>query len=184
MENKQYAYQVMFLLDNEEVRAQGFNATRDWVRTTLEKHGADVKVLRLWAEQALAYPIAGRKRATYLMGWIMAGQETVSATKREMYLLGPVFRILFLREDEIPEDELGIGIEDADIDVPEEIEEEYIEEYITGSDKKKDAEKDAEKDSGEDSEEDSGKSKKKEEAEGSASEKTPEPAVAASNEKE
>mgnify|MGYP001399649603 CR=1 FL=1 len=176
MDNKQYAYQAMFLLDNEEVRAQGFNATRDWVRTTLEKHGADVKVLRLWAEQALAYPIAGRKRATYLMGWVMAGQETVSAVKREMYLLGPVFRILFLREDEIPEDELGVGIEDADVDVPEEIEEEYVEEYITGSDKPKKPEKDSE-------ESDEG-DKKGEEAEEPTSEKTPEPAVAASNEKD
>ena len=130
MENQNYIYQAMFLLDNEEVRGQGFNATRDWVKATLEKHGASVDVLRLWGEQSMAYSVGGRKRATYLLGWIHANQETVAAAKREMYLLGPVFRVLFLREDNIPEEELTLGIQDSDVSIPEEAEEFEEEEYV------------------------------------------------------
>jgi len=120
MNDNQYIYQAMFLLDNGEVREQGFNAMRDWVKTTLEKHGATVKVLRLWGERPLAYPIAGRARATYLLGWIEGTDKTVSNAKQEMYLLGPVFRNMFLKEEEIPAEELGLGIEvikDEDVKV-------------------------------------------------------------------
>lgn len=120
MNDNQYIYQAMFLLDNGEVREQGFNAVRDWVKTTLEKHGAEVKVLRLWGERPLAYPVQGRARATYLLGWIQGTEKTVSAVKHEMYLLGPVFRNLFLKEEEIPAEELALGIEaikDEDVTV-------------------------------------------------------------------
>ena len=130
MENQNYIYQAMFLLDNEEVRGQGFNATRDWVKATLEKHGASVDVLRLWGERSMAYTVVGRKRATYLLGWIHANQETVAAAKREMYLLGPVFRVLFLREDSIPEEELALGIQDSEVSIPDEVEEIEEEEYV------------------------------------------------------
>ena len=111
MNDNQYIYQAMFLLDNGEVREKGFNAMRDWVKTTLEKHGATVKVLRLWGERPLAYPITGRARATYLLGWIEGTDKTVSKAKHEMYLLGPVFRHMFLKEEEIPAEELELGIE-------------------------------------------------------------------------
>jgi ribosomal protein S6 len=120
MNDNQYIYQAMFLLDNGEVREKGFNAIRDWVKTTLEKHGATVKVLRLWGEHALAYPIAGRARATYILGWIEGTDKTVSKAKHEMYLLGPVFRHMFLKEEEIPAEELALGIEvikDEDVKV-------------------------------------------------------------------
>jgi ribosomal protein S6 len=112
MNDNQYIYQAMFLLDNGEVREQGFNAMREWVKSTLEKHGATVKVLRLWGERPLAYPIGGRARATYLLGWIEGTEKTVSKAKHEMYLLGPVFRNMFLKEDEIPAEELALGIEE------------------------------------------------------------------------
>ncbi len=124
MTDNNYIYQAMFMLDNGEVRDQGFNAVRDWVKTTLEKHGADVKVLRLWQECQLQYPIQGNNRSTYLLGYLQASQQTVSKAKAEMYLLGPVIRVLFLKEDEIPADELAQGIaefKDEDLTIPEEV---------------------------------------------------------------
>jgi len=130
MTEHKHIYQAMFLLDNEEVR-KGFNASRDWVKTTLEKYGIDVKVLRLWGERQLAYPIGGRKRATYLLGWLEASGDAVNEVKRELYLLGPVFRCLFLQEDSIPEEELATGIQeiaDSEIIIPEEVEEFEVEE--------------------------------------------------------
>jgi len=112
----------MFLLDNQEVRTRGFLATRDWVRNLLEKHGIKAHVLRLWGERRLAYPIRQRHRATFLLGWIEAPGEAIAAVKRELYLVGPVFRTLFLRVEEIPEEELAVGIEDVDeskLEIPE-----------------------------------------------------------------
>ncbi len=133
MTNKIHTYQAVFLLDNEEVR-KGFNQAKDWVQTCLEKHNVDVKVLRLWGERALAYPIGSRQRATYLLGWVEASGESVNEAKREMYLVGPAFRIMFLRADEIPAEEMEFGIEaieDSAVEVPDEIEEfEMIEENV------------------------------------------------------
>jgi len=133
MTNKIHTYQAVFLLDNEEVR-KGFNQAKDWVQTCLEKHNVDVKVLRLWGERALAYPIGSRQRATYLLGWVEASGEAVNEAKREMYLVGPAFRIMFLRADEIPAEEMEFGIEaieDSSVKIPDEIEEfEIIEEDV------------------------------------------------------
>jgi len=133
MTNKIHTYQAVFLLDNEEVR-KGFNQAKDWVQTCLEKHNVDVKVLRLWGERALAYPIGSRQRATYLLGWVEASGEAVNEAKREMYLVGPAFRIMFLRADEIPAEEMEFGIEaieDSSVEIPDEIEEfEIIEEDV------------------------------------------------------
>ncbi len=105
-------YQAMFLLDNQEVREHGFNAIRDRVQATLEKHGLAVKVLRLWGERPLAYPIQGRQRATYLLGWLQGEGESVNRAKKDFYLVGPVLRVLFLREEAIPEEELATGIQE------------------------------------------------------------------------
>lgn len=133
MTNKIHTYQAVFLLDNEEVR-KGFNQAKDWVQACLEKHNVDVKVLRLWGERALAYPIGSRQRATYLLGWVEASGEAVNEAKREMYLVGPAFRIMFLRAEEIPAEEMAFGIEaidDSAVEVPDEIEEfEIIEEDV------------------------------------------------------
>ncbi len=121
-----HVYQAMFLLDNQEVRQDGFNAVRDSVRQTLEKHGLTPRVLRLWGERELAYPIGGRTRATYLLGWLEGSGDAVNRAKRDFYLVGPVFRVLFTREDEIPAEELAFGIQeisDEEVVIPEEVEE-------------------------------------------------------------
>ena len=126
MKYETHTYQAMFLLENEDVRQKGFNAVRDDVQATLEKHGVNVKVLRLWGEQKLAYKIGSRSRATYLLGWLEASGEAVNSAKKDFYLVGSVFRCFFLREDAIPEDELAQGILDVaegELVIPEEVEE-------------------------------------------------------------
>jgi ribosomal protein S6 len=110
MNETRHTYQAMFLLENQEVRQKGFNAVRDGVKQTLEKHGITVRVLRLWGERAMAYRIGGRSRATYVLGWLEASGTAVNEAKRELYLVGPAFRCLFLREEMIPADELALGI--------------------------------------------------------------------------
>jgi len=132
MTEHNHKYQAMFLLDNEEVR-QGFNAARDWVRATLEKHGLTVHVLRLWGERPLAYQIGGRRRATYLLGWLEGSGDAINNARRELYLLGPAFRCLFLEQDEIPADEMSQGIpelKDSDLIIPEEIDQDLLDEMV------------------------------------------------------
>jgi ribosomal protein S6 len=126
MTQDNHTYQAMFLLDNQEVRQNGFNAVRERVKTTLEKHGLSAKVLRLWGERKLAYAIGQRRRATYLLGWIEGSGESVNQAKADFYLVGPVFRCTFLREDAIPEEELAFGIEeieDSAVVIPDDVEE-------------------------------------------------------------
>lgn len=118
---KKHLYQAMFLLDNQEAR-KGLNAARDWVRQTLEKNGVAVPVLRFWGERRLAYKIGTRRRAVYLLGWLEATGEAVNAAKRDFYLLGPVFRCLFVRTEAIPAEELAHGvqaIDEAAVQIPE-----------------------------------------------------------------
>lgn len=151
-ENQNHIYQAMFLLDNQEVR-KSFNGTRDWVRNLLEKHGITVRVLRMWGERKLAYPIRQHRRATYLLGWLEGPSDAVATVKREMYLMGPVFRVLFLREEAIPEDELQVGIQDvtqSELAIPEESEDDHLPEFARESapvedEKEKKAEPEGEK---------------------------------------
>lgn len=120
---KKHIYQAMFLLDNQEAR-KGLNAARDWLRRTLERHGLEVKVLRFWGERRLAYRIGRRRRAAYLLAWLEGSGTAVNAAKRDLYLVGPVFRCLFVREEVIPEEELAVGIQDLDqagIQIPEDV---------------------------------------------------------------
>ncbi|MDA1259990.1 MAG: 30S ribosomal protein S6 [Planctomycetota bacterium] len=123
MTDHKHYYQAMFLLDNQEVRQKGFNEVRDWVRRTLEKHAISVPVLRLWGEREMTYRVGTRGRATYLLGWLEAAGNSINEAKRELYLVGPVFRCLFLEEAAIPEDELALGIPaiaDHELVIPEE----------------------------------------------------------------
>lgn len=111
----------MFLLENQEAR-KGLNAARDGLRHSLEKHGIGVQVLRFWGERKLAYKIGTRRRAVYFLGWLEATGEAVNAAKRDFYLVGPVFRCLFIREEQIPPEELALGIQPIDeaaVQIPE-----------------------------------------------------------------
>lgn len=168
MTDHNHNYQAMLLLDNEEVR-QGFNAARDWVRSTLEKHGLKVHVLRLWGERQLAYPIGGRRRATYLLAWLEGSGDAVNNARRELYLLGPVFRCLFLEEGEIPAEEISQGIPevaDADVVIPEQLVDDLAEEMREGPEPEEEA-------SGKESEEE-GKEEGKEKSSEESSEKSSE----------
>ncbi len=150
MTDHNHNYQAMFLLDNEEVR-QGFNAARDWVRSTLEKHGLKVHVLRLWGERQLAYPIGGRRRATYLLAWLEGSGDAVNNARRELYLLGPVFRCLFLEQGEIPAEEMSQGIPemaDADLVIPEQLEDDLAEEMREGPEQEEEASSEESKEEG------------------------------------
>lgn len=98
-------YEGMFLLDNRAVRT-------DWARAkaavteTLAKHGCEVLTARRWDERKLAYPIRGRKRATYLLAHFHQPIERIQALRRDLEIDERILRHLILGVDALPEGEL------------------------------------------------------------------------------
>jgi ribosomal protein S6 len=98
-------YEGMFLLDNQTVRAD-WGRAKGAVTETLAKHGAEVVSARRWDERKLAYPIEGKKRATYLLAYYQAPFDSISALRRDLELDERILRYLILRADGVPEGEL------------------------------------------------------------------------------
>ena len=112
-------YEGMFLLDNELVRAD-WSSAKARVTGLLEKHGAEVRTARRWAERKLAYPIERRLRATYLLVYYTLPVERIPGFQRELDLTDGILRYLVLRVDEVPssEAELAAAEQAADFVMP------------------------------------------------------------------
>ena len=112
-------YEGMFLLDNDLVR-EGWDSAKGAVTATLEKHGGEVLTARRWDERRLAYPISGRRRATYLLVHYTLPAEAIPAMRRDLDLSERVLRYLFLAVDAVPEEERELAAAEgaADFSVP------------------------------------------------------------------
>jgi small subunit ribosomal protein S6 len=95
----------MFLLDNQVVRAD-WGRAKSVITDTLQKHGAKVVSARRWDERKLAYPIQGRRRATYLLSYFEIGGQGVNAMRRDLELDERVLRYLIVSAPALPEGEL------------------------------------------------------------------------------
>ena len=98
----------MFLLDNQVVR-EDWKSAKTLVSETLQKHGAKLRTLRRWEERKLAYPIAGRKRATFFLGYFDIGVNELPALRRELDLSEKVLRHLILSCEAVPETEAELA---------------------------------------------------------------------------
>ena len=98
-------YEGMFLLDNQVVRADWARA-KSVITDALQKHGAKVVTARRWDERKLAYPIKGRRRATYLLSFFEIGGDGVNAMRRDFELDERVLRYLIIGAEALPEGEL------------------------------------------------------------------------------
>lgn len=98
-------YEGMFVIDNDLVR-EDWTAAKAVVTGTLEKHGAVVRTARRWDERALAYPIRGRRRATYLLAYFEIEGDKNADVARDLEIQEPVLRYLVTSADEIPEAEV------------------------------------------------------------------------------
>ena len=112
-------YEGMFLLDNDVVR-EGWDGAKGLVTGTLRKHGATVLTARRWKERRLAYPIQGRRRATYFLAYYQIPGGSIQAMRREFDLSERVLRYLMLAVDGVPEgeSELSAAESAADFIVP------------------------------------------------------------------
>ena len=98
-------YEGMFLLDNQAVRAD-WGQAKAAVTDALAKHGGTVRTARRWDERRLAYPIKGRKRATYLLTYFEQDGAQSQALRRDLEIDERVLRYLILSVEELPEGEL------------------------------------------------------------------------------
>lgn len=101
-------YEGMFLLDNEVVR-QDWKRAKELVTGTLEKHGATVRAARRWDERRLAYPIKGRRRATYLLAYYEIPGAGLLNLRRDFDLSEPVLRYLLTTTESIPDKEVELS---------------------------------------------------------------------------
>ncbi len=103
----------MFLLDNQVVRAD-YKAAKTVVADVLKKHGAEIVSARRWDERRLAYPIAGRQRATFLLTHFKAGPNAITGIRRDAELDERILRHLLLAVEEIPATELELSAAEGD----------------------------------------------------------------------
>ena len=113
-------YEGMFLLDNDLVRA-GWTPAKSAVSNLLAKHGGKVVTARRWAERKLAYPIRGRRRATYLLAYYELEPDAVPNLLRDLDISEQVLRYLLTRAEEVPAKELELSQAEqaSDFVVPE-----------------------------------------------------------------
>jgi small subunit ribosomal protein S6 len=113
-------YEGMFLLDNDVVR-EGYEGAKALVTGALDKHGATLLSARRWDERRLAYPISGRRRATFLIAYYQIDGGEIPGLRREFDLSEKVLRYLFVSVDEVPEGEVELSQAEgsSDFAVPE-----------------------------------------------------------------
>lgn len=104
-------YEGMVLVDNDVVRAD-WRQAKALVTDTLTKYGATLHSARRWDERALAYPIAGRQRATYYIAYFELPEGNSEAMRRDFDLNERILRYLFTAVDELPEGEAALAAEE------------------------------------------------------------------------
>ncbi|MDP6739920.1 MAG: 30S ribosomal protein S6 [Planctomycetota bacterium] len=110
----------MFLIDNDVVR-EGYEGAKALVTDALDKHGATLLSARRWDERRLAYPIKGRRRATFLITYYQIDGNEFPGLRREFDLSEKVLRYLFNSVDAVPEGEVELAQAEGatDFTVPE-----------------------------------------------------------------
>jgi small subunit ribosomal protein S6 len=101
-------YEIMYLLDNNVVRA-GWKEAKAAATGLIEKHGGKVLSARRWDERKLAYTIHQRKRGTYLLAYAELAPTGVATLRRELDLTESVLRYLILSAEAVPAAELELS---------------------------------------------------------------------------
>lgn len=100
-------YEIMYLIDNEAVRA-GWKEAKAAATGLIEKHGGKVLAARRWDERKLAYKIKQRRRGTYLLAYGELEAAGVATLRRELDLTESVLRYLILQVEAVPPKEIEL----------------------------------------------------------------------------
>ena len=101
-------YEIMYLLDNNAVRA-GWKEAKHAATALVEKHGGKVLAARRWEERKLAYPIKQRRRGTYLLSYAELEAGGIATLRRELDLTENVLRYLILLVEAVPSQEFELS---------------------------------------------------------------------------
>ncbi|HUX00484.1 MAG: 30S ribosomal protein S6 [Phycisphaerae bacterium] len=92
------AYEAMFLADPADAASWGDLAKH--LTGILERYGAEIVGITRWDERKLAYPVAKRKRGTYVLSFFgLKNGDAVHQIERDCQLSEKVLRALILRAD-------------------------------------------------------------------------------------
>ena len=98
-------YEGMFLLGTGVVAEA--DAAVNLVRTTIEKHGGEILVIKKWDERKLAYEIKGNKRGTYIIAYFTATGEAIVPIERDVNLSEDILRVLVTDAAQLNQDEMN-----------------------------------------------------------------------------
>jgi len=102
MAKKNTQYEAMFLFP---AGVEVDNATKI-VRTSIERHGGEILVIKKWDERKLTYEIGKNKRGLYIIAYFTAPGAAVSPIERDAKLSEEVVRILVTDASHLNRDEM------------------------------------------------------------------------------
>ncbi len=102
---KMNQYEAMFLFPPSGTME--LQACLDFARSTVERHGGQVIVLKKWDERKLAYELGGQKRGLYVICFFRAEGGAVAQIERDAKLSEQVLRVLVMRADHLNETEMA-----------------------------------------------------------------------------
>lgn len=98
-------YEGMFLVDSAQ-------ATSDWkgitklIKSMLKRAKAEIVSIRKWDDRALAYPIEGKSRGTYILCYFRAPGGKIAEIEREVRLSERVMRVLILNAENMTQEDI------------------------------------------------------------------------------
>lgn len=98
-----HTYEAMFLLGPNQPTS---DAAFEPIQAVLGRFDADIQGIKLWDERRLAYEIKGYKRGTYILTYFQMDPTKITELEHECQLSEAILRVLFLRRDEVTEEEL------------------------------------------------------------------------------
>ncbi len=106
-------YEGLFLLNQNF--AADLPAATEHVKTILERHQAEIVLLKKWDDRKLAYPVRGQKRGTYLLAFFNAPTNQIIAIDRDCNLSEQVQRALIIKAEHVGETELEAARRDETV---------------------------------------------------------------------
>lgn len=98
-------YDCMLILDSNRY-ARDAAGIADQIKRTIETHGGQVLLSRLWEERRLAYPIAGQRKGTYWLTFFKLESRDVGKIEHDFQLNEHILRSLTLKVDDRIADDL------------------------------------------------------------------------------
>jgi small subunit ribosomal protein S6 len=89
-------YEAMFILSNAV--PGGWEAVRDEVHATVEKHGGQIREGRKWGDLKLAYGIRRQKKGVYYLVYFSSPVPALPKIERDSGLSEGILRVLIIRE--------------------------------------------------------------------------------------